>query len=500
MRKRYHHVIIMFLACCSSELEAQVNCTVPLPPVLTSVSVQPETDKTEFTWLPSESSDVAAYILYTFKNGDGQAIDTVWDPSATSHVISNNAPKYGSVSYVVAAHRLSLVPGMPGCTSPLSNAISTIFCEASIDTCNRKLHISWNSYTPVPKIVTGYIVMLSVNNGEFSTAASEGADILSFTLDDFITGALYCFYIRAELEDGTHSSSNQACVLTDMQKPPEWINADYATVTENGIALAFTVDPESQITDFLLERKTGQDDEFAVVSQLQSVGNKVVYTDNEADINNVNYYRLSAVNNCQIPVTFSNIASNIVLSLNPEGNYINLSWNPYRYWLGQVSGYRIYVDSGSGYVNLAAADPEDSVLAVDYRDIMYSVTGKEICFYVSASESLNPYGIAGESNSSVKCTPPAEIITVPNIFTPNNDLVNDLFRPVLSFIPTEYHLVISENHGKVLFESRDHNEAWDGSSGGKAQPDGVYLWFLKITTPSGKSLSRSGTVTIIHNP
>ncbi len=123
MKRKHLNIILILSGFCSYSAHSQINCTVPLPPVLTSVSVQPETGRTEFTWILSESTDIAAYIIYAYEGSDGYAIDTVWDPAATSRTISNTAPKYSSVSYVVAAHRLSAVPGLPGCTSPLSNVL-----------------------------------------------------------------------------------------------------------------------------------------------------------------------------------------------------------------------------------------------------------------------------------------------------------------------------------------------------------------------------------------
>jgi hypothetical protein len=48
-----------------------------------------------------------------------------------------------------------------------------------------------------------------------------------------------------------------------------------------------------------------------------------------------------------------------------------------------------------------------------------------------------------------------------------------------------------------MFETRDYLEEWDGSGSGSVQSQGVYLWVLKVTTPSGKKISRTGTVTII---
>jgi gliding motility-associated-like protein len=93
--------------------------------------------------------------------------------------------------------------------------------------------------------------------------------------------------------------------------------------------------------------------------------------------------------------------------------------------------------------------------------------------------------------------PTIENITVPNVFTPDNDLINDLFRPVLSFTPKNYHLIISDRKGTVLFESADYLEEWDGSKKGNPQSETVCLWFLKVTTPSGKTISKTGTVTLI---
>jgi gliding motility-associated-like protein len=165
-----------------------------------------------------------------------------------------------------------------------------------------------------------------------------------------------------------------------------------------------------------------------------------------------------------------------------------------------VSEYRLFIDTGNGFEEKAAIGANDSLYTLDYKNIMYEVSAGEICMYISASEISNPHGITGLSNSSRICTEPVETITVPNIFTPNNDLVNDLFKPVLSFTPVDYHLIVSEQHGSVLFETRDYNQSWDGSKNGNLQPDGICLWFLKATTPSGKRLTRTGTVTILKNP
>ncbi len=496
MKKKYLYIIIILFNFWSYSANSQINCITdpPLPPVFTSVSVIPETGNTILNWSLSPSPGIAAYVLYSYKNGDGTAIDTLWDPLATSYTYSSVATKYFSVSYVVAAMRL------PRCTSPFSNILNTIFAEAAIDTCNKKIVVTWNSYLSIPKIVTGYTVLLSVNGGNYSESGNVSSVENSFTLNDFTLDAVYCFVVRANLEGGTFSTSNKTCLSSKMQKPPGWINADYATVnSDNRVNLSFTIDPLSEITHYSLESKNGPSGVFHEIAQPKSVNGSVLITDNQADVNIINYYRLSAINNCNIPVTVSNLSSNIVLSLERSGNDLILSWNSYRDWVGMISLYRLYVNTGKGFEEKETLQPADTSFTLGYKEIMYEVSGDEVCFYISATETANPHSIIGQSLSAEICTAPIEIITVPNLFTPNNDLVNDLFKPVLSFTPTYYHLVISDRKGNILFETNDNNASWDGSLNGIPEPEGVYLWFLKVTTPSGKSITKTGTLTIIHS-
>jgi hypothetical protein len=207
---------------------------------------------------------------------------------------------------VIAAMRL------PRCTSIFSNVINSIFEEVSIDTCKKKIMVSWNSYPSFPEKVTAYTVLMSADGGNYTETGNINAGDTTFILDDFTIDAEYCFVVRANLENGTNSTSNKICISTKMQRPPQWINADQATLDSDGkVALSFTIDPLSEIRHFSLERKTGTTGIFQEISRPVSVNGSVFYTDLQADTNVINYYRLSAINSCNLPVTVSNIASNI---------------------------------------------------------------------------------------------------------------------------------------------------------------------------------------------
>jgi gliding motility-associated-like protein len=185
-----------------------------------------------------------------------------------------------------------------------------------------------------------------------------------------------------------------------------------------------------------------------------------------------------------------------VLSFEVSGHDLNLSWNPYRQWSGSLYSYDLLINTGSGF-KPGLFFASDTAYTVDLEDIMYEISGGQVCFRISVSESGNPHGVLGKSISAPVCYEPAENITVPDVFTPNNDLMNDLFRPVLSFTPVEYYLMISDRNGKVLFETRDFNTSWNGASASD-HAQSVCLWFLRIKTPSGNKITRTGTVTIIR--
>jgi gliding motility-associated-like protein len=492
MRLIDKYLIILFLALISCPVTGQTDEDPPKSPVFTFININPANNKTEMTWTSSISPDVAGYVVYSYKDGEGYAIDTIYDPDATSFDTLWQFTDMRPESFVIAAIDYS------DNISPLSNELSTIHTVSSIDTCENKINITWNKYISEPVKVTGYDVFASVNGGTYYLAGHVSGDITSFIIDDFENGSDYCFIIKSILENTKVSGSNKSCITVRKQNPPGWINADYATVTAEGyISLSFSIDPASEIDLFALERRNGYSGSFVEIAKTVTLINSVTYIDKTAEKNLVNFYRLSAINSCNNKVVSSNMASNIVLGAQNTGNVIILHWNQYHDWNGSLSSYRIYTDAGNGFIESGVTEQGDTIFTVSIPEIMYTLTQGKVCFYVNAAESGNPYGINGESNSNQVCSDIEEVITVPNIFTPDGDLKNDLFKPVLTFTPTDYRLVISSRLGKVLFETNDFMDAWNGSDNGDPVPEGVYLWFLKIKTPAGKDISRTGTLTVL---
>jgi gliding motility-associated-like protein len=476
------------------KVNGQIDTDPPAAPELKLVTINQSTGNVELSWSTSISPDVSGYVVYLFHNNEGYVLDTIRNPHATSYLRSGSGSSYFSESYVVAA--LDSAKNI----SPLSNELRTIYSEAKIDTCNKKIEITWNQYPSYPVQVLNYSVFISAGGAPFTNAGQTTADKSNFIINDFITSVQYCYIVRANLQGGQFSESNKPCLLTKMKRPPQWINADYATVNAGKeILLSFKIDPSSEIRNFRLEKKTGAQGTFKEIQQFSSVSGTILYNDGNADISKVNYYRLSAVNNCNAVAAVSNIASNIALTLERNNDDIKLKWNPYKDWVGGVGSYKVFANTRGALSEWMVLTSSDSALNINYSELMYQADGKEVCFMIKAAEASNPYGDPGESSSPVVCTPVTEVVTVPNVFTPDNNGLNDMFWPVLSFTPVSYQLVITDLQRKIVFETRNPGEKWDGTKNGDPLPEGAYLWYLKAVAPSGKSISRTGNVTIIIN-
>lgn len=71
---------------------------------------------------------------------------------------------------------------------------------------------------------------------------------------------------------------------------------------------------------------------------------------------------------------------------------------------------------------------------------------------------------------------------VPNTFTPDGDLFNPNFTPIMTagFDPYDYHLIIFNRWGEVVFESRHPLKGWDGTYAGRPADEGTYIWTLRF--------------------
>lgn len=88
-------------------------------------------------------------------------------------------------------------------------------------------------------------------------------------------------------------------------------------------------------------------------------------------------------------------------------------------------------------------------------------------------------------------------VFVPNVFSPNNDDINDEFRIQTNCSILSFQMKIFNRWGGLVFESSDPNQGWNGRNQNDPLPKGVYTWFIRYDDGSGEEI-KSGTVALIR--
>ena len=92
-----------------------------------------------------------------------------------------------------------------------------------------------------------------------------------------------------------------------------------------------------------------------------------------------------------------------------------------------------------------------------------------------------------ESTSSVVVVPECGDLKVPNIFTPNNDGKNDVFKPEGKGV-SRYDLQIFDRWGTLVFETQQFASGWNGKVDNEPATEGTYYFLLMAKDAFGNSL------------
>ncbi len=230
----------------------------------------------------------------------------------------------------------------------------------------------------------------------------------------------------------------------------------------------------------------------------------------------------------------------IILDISGGSGIYNIEWNSVQFH-ENTRGYNLAPGNYSITVN-------DSVCEVDYSFRIDEIEGPTACFTVSKENNIlenSPvdfrdcsqmanswfwdFGDGSFSNSQFlshsfsdagryrvmltvaneyDCLDSMEmqlivnessIIYVPNAFTPDGNGLNDLFKPVLTYVSSEDYLMqIYDRWGNVVFTTTDVDQGWDGTYNGKPLSVSTVLHYVIFYKDvAGKSFFKKGYVTLI---
>jgi len=89
-------------------------------------------------------------------------------------------------------------------------------------------------------------------------------------------------------------------------------------------------------------------------------------------------------------------------------------------------------------------------------------------------------------------------IYVPDAFTPNNDGLNDIFKPTYVGITQVKYFNVFNRYGQLVFTTTNPSAGWDGSFKGEKQAPMAYVWMVEGVGPGGTSIKKKGTVMLIR--
>ncbi len=171
-----------------------------------------------------------------------------------------------------------------------------------------------------------------------------------------------------------------------------------------------------------------------------------------------------------------------------------------------VDSFRIFRPAQNLVNRADSMCPGDPLMLVaSSTDSLYlwnvGLTTKNITVYdtgVYYVRSKDPNARCYNSDSIRVTWKNCDVMTIPNVFSPNGDGKNEFFTPITVGVFDKFHLEIFNRWGLLIWESNDPEFKWNGKTkAGNDCPDGTYFYII-TTTYQNKVQNWDGFVTLIR--
>ncbi|GGK70855.1 T9SS type B sorting domain-containing protein [Rufibacter glacialis] len=201
-------------------------------------------------------------------------------------------------------------------------------------------------------------------------------------------------------------------------------------------------------------------------------------------------YQVAYTDSCRLvsPRSASACPALLTATLQPNGG-VELTWKPYEGFPTGVGSQRLELldEQGTVYWSLP-------VTGHTYLDAQPQEKYQRLTYRLVSTAQNAPY----ESFSNTATVDQGFQFRFPTAFTPNQDGLNDVFRPVGAPFASRFTLQVLNRWGQILFESKDPKAGWDGTHGGKPAPPETYLYRMEAVDVNGQKITQKGTVTLIR--
>jgi len=379
----------------------------------------------------------------------------------------------------------------------------------SYDSCKSSMFLEWGNYIGWKNSLSGYkIYARNGEDEEFELQAILDSADLSYTHQDIQENNEYEYYVEAFNNQSLRSFSNMQKYYTFMPEGPSFLSLDYVSVIDNErVEMAFSADISGEINDFELSKASSPAGEFQLVESFNDLSQSTVhYTDFIATQAQIYYYKVSAINSCGKAVSTSNVSNNIIVRGEVIGADIHLSWSDYATLGNGVAEYSVCRESEfDEFETIATLSASSTSFTDRYTDLAERVSGdtarmgKFTYMVIAKGQDNNQLGVSTPGKSNKVTVDVETRIFLPNAFTPDGNGNNDYFLPVLDFAPRDFRMFIYDRTGKVLFQTNNHIQGWDGRINGRGKAlEGVYVYHIEYLSYNGVRQVRTGNLTLIY--
>ena len=369
---------------------------------------------------------------------------------------------------------------------------SNLNCTTTSTATSNTIVISVSTFTPTVTITGNNIICAGVST-TFTAASTNAGTTPSYQwqVNGKNVGSNSSTYTSSTLNDKDTVTciltSSLACVTT-------------STVTSNKIGIVYsTVTPTVVVTG---NNSICSGTSVTFTATPTNAGNTPNYqwqvNGNNVGINSA-YFTSSSLNNNDI-ITCT-ITSKLVCSTTPTVVSLPITMNvANKPIVLPINGVTSSVYIGST-ISLTDNSPSgvwstnnNSIATVSPAGVVSGVAQGAVLVYYSVT---NPCG-SDTANFDVTVNP--HTIFIPNLFSPNGDGHNDKFYTRGDNTFKKVELTIFSSWGGLLFSSvgaiNDETVGWDGTYNGKAQPTGVYIYIIKLTSMDGSVITKKGSITL----